>query len=84
MNLETVTKHDLIGVLWREYEWIDPESGAVRVYKIDGPVALFTRPGGTTHRIVDALGTVHCVPAVGWFGCVARWQKVGGELPVRF
>jgi hypothetical protein len=39
-------------------------------YRIDEPVALITRPGGTTHRIVDSRGVVHCVPHK---GAVIRW-----------
>lgn len=42
---------------WREYDW------AGRVYRIEKPVALYYRRGGTTHRVVDATGITHCVPA---------------------
>lgn len=60
---------DLAGVEeWREYDWGN------RVYRIEKPVRVYTREGGTTHRVVDADGVVHCVPAPGQFGCVLRWK----------
>lgn len=52
---------------WREYDF----SG--RVYRIENPVTLWFRPGGTTHRVLDAKGVTHCVPVPGEFGCVLRW-----------
>lgn len=55
-----------------------------RVYRIGNPVELYTRPGGTTHRVVDSAGVVHCVPAPGIFGCVLRWQTKDLNNPVQF
>ncbi len=69
---------DLSHELWREYDW------AGRVYRIDHPQQLFIRSGGTTHRVVDANGTVHCVPSVGVMGCVLRWFNGEGNPPVNF
>lgn len=70
---------DLTGVeLWREYEF-----GTARtVYRINNPVAVYFRSGGTTHRVVDADGVAHCVPAIGENGCVIRWKSVDPDKPV--
>lgn len=64
--------------IWREYEF------GGRVYRIDFPEELWFRDGGTTHRIVDSIGVVHCVPAPGVNGCVLRWKVRDGACPVRF
>jgi hypothetical protein len=64
---------DLTTEMWREYDF----SG--RVYRIESPQALFI--GTTTHRVVDASGVTHCVPAPGHCGCVLRWKA---EPPVSF
>jgi len=53
---------------WREYDF----SG--RVYRIERPVSVQFRDGSTTHRVTDAEGIVHCVPAPGFQGCVLRWK----------
>lgn len=53
---------------WREYDF----SG--RVYRIVKPAFIEFRPGGDTHRVTDASGIVHCVPAPGANGCVLRWS----------
>ena len=63
---------------WREYDF------GGRVYRIENPQALFMRPGGTTHRVVDADGVVHCVPAPGLYGCVLRWKTRDASKPVIF
>ncbi len=69
---------DISHELWREYDW----NG--RVYRIVNPTMLFLRPGGSTHRVVDLNGVVHCVPSVGVFGCVLRWKNPDGKPPVNF
>ncbi len=51
---------------WREYEF------GGRVYRIDNPQALYL--GKTTHRVVDADGITHCLPAPGAQGCIVRWK----------
>lgn len=72
---------DLIGPLplvdeaYREYDF------GGRVYTIHQPKELYYRSGGSTHRVVDAFGTTHCVPAPGVNGCVLRWQA---NPPVAF
>jgi len=50
---------------WREYDF------GGRVYRIDLPKRLYV--GSTTHRVVDAAGVTHCIPAPGFNGCVLRW-----------
>ena len=65
-DLKTI---DLKGVeQWREYDFDG------RVYRIDTPVSVTFKPDSTTHRVTDAQGIVHCVPAPGHHGCVLRWQ----------
>ena len=64
---------------WREY--VQPDG---RAYRIINPVALYYREGGSTHRVVDSEGIVHCVT----FGkqnpeVVLRWKNKGGD-PVGF
>lgn len=53
---------------WREYDFDG------RVYRIDNPVTVQLYSGSSTHRVTDANGTVHCVPAPGFQGCVLRWK----------
>jgi hypothetical protein len=69
---------DLTVEQWREYDFGD------RTYRITSPVRLYFRVNGTTHRVVDAEGTVHCVPAPGQNGCVLRWKSVDPAKPVSF
>ena len=62
-------KIDLIGIEeWREYDF------GGRTYRIDSPTIAQFRRGGETHRVTDANGIVHCVPAPGVNGCVLRWK----------
>ena len=63
---------------WREYDFKG------RQYRIEKPTALYYRHGGTTHRIVDSEGVVHCVPAPGHFGCALRWKPTNPADPVQF
>jgi hypothetical protein len=69
---------DLTDELYREYDF----NG--RVYRINSPVKLFIRKGGTTHRVVDADGLVHCAPAPGQGDCVLRWKTKDAAQPVIF
>jgi hypothetical protein len=76
---------DISKEIWREYDFIDPDSGIKRVYHIDNPVTLFYYVSGhTTHRIVDKDGVAHCPPAPGHFGCVLRWKNFDEKVPVNF
>lgn len=63
---------------WREYEF------GGRTYRINRPKALYFRTGGSTHRVVDRNGVVHCVPAPGQGDCVLRWQNKNTNIPVNF
>lgn len=69
---------DISCEMWREYDF------GGRIYRIDAPLQLFMRIGGTTHRVVDSNGVVHCVPAPGKEGCVLRWRNLDGNMPVKF
>lgn len=53
---------------WREYDF------GGRVYRIENPVSVEYRDDSSTHRVTDANGVVHCVPAPGFRGCVLRWS----------
>jgi hypothetical protein len=69
--------HD-IGVMWREYDF------GGRTYRIQDPIHLWYREGGSTHRILDPQGVLHLVPAPGFNGCVMRQKKAPGFPPVSF
>jgi hypothetical protein len=76
-NKETAMEpKDVTAELWREYDFDG------RVYRIEQPVSLLV--GTTTHRVVDAGGVVHCVPAPGQAGCVLRWMPRDAAQPVQF
>lgn len=59
-------KKDISDEEWREYDF------GGRVYRIEDPRDLYV--GNSTHRVVDAKGVAHCVPAPGKSGCVLRWK----------
>jgi hypothetical protein len=65
---------------WREYDI----PGRPAPYRIAEPQKLITRVGGTTHRIVDVLGVVHCLPSPGQGGCVLRWKSRDAAKPVNY
>lgn len=69
---------DLTVESYREYDF------GGRVYRIDAPKSLYCRVGGSTHRVVDQTGLVHCVPAPGNAGCVLRWLAKDITAPVIF
>jgi hypothetical protein len=73
-----LTKNSLLTEKFREYDF------GGRVYRINSPKTLYMRPGGTTHRIVDKKGLVHCVPAPGINGCVLRWENKDSSKPCEF
>jgi len=83
--MSDLIERDISHEVWREYNMVAKDYlFPTRTYRIDHPVTLFTRPGGTTHRIVDADGITHCVPAPGQYGCVLRWYNGEGNDPCRF
>jgi hypothetical protein len=63
---------------WREYSF------GGRNYRIERPKSLYFRQGGSTHRVVDSKGIVHCVPAPGMGDCVLRWENRNSSVPVNF
>lgn len=67
---------NLSAELWREYDF------GGRVYRIDAPTTLVV--GTTTHRVIDGVGVVHCVPAPGVDGCVLRWMPRDSTNPIQF
>ena len=73
---------NVAGELWREYEFGPSDNRTV--YRISNPVTVFYREGGTTHRVVDDVGVVHLVPAIGHNGCIARWKNAENLPRCRF
>ncbi len=65
---------------WREYEFGPADFRTT--YRINAPVSFSFREGGTTHRVVDGVGIVHCVPIPGREGCVLRWKSKDAAKPV--
>lgn len=68
---------DLTGEMYRVYDI----PGRDEPYRIFDPVTLYTRPGGTTHRVLDRDGKVHCIPMS---GTVLRWKSRNSDNPVAF
>ena len=73
-----MTKYKLTTEAWREYDF------GGRIYRIESPRELFISLRGTTHRVVDHYGIVHCCPAPGHMGCVLRWCPKNADNPVQF
>lgn len=80
--MSEIVTGDLKDEEYREYEF--GISATRTIYRIPNPITLFFRKGGTTHRILDSTGVVHCLPAVGVDGCVLRWKPKEGANPVAF
>jgi hypothetical protein len=68
-NLTAPVYQDTRSESWREYVF-GPNHDVI-IYRINKPRRLYV--GKTTHRVVDADGITHCVPAPGYHGCVIRW-----------
>jgi hypothetical protein len=71
---------DLTSELWREYDIV----GRPEPWRIEQPQKLFIRPGGTTHRVVDATGRVHCIPFGNDCATVLCWESRDSQRPVNF
>lgn len=69
---------DLTSEAWREYDFDG------RTYRIERPQALYYRPAGSTHRILDSNGVVHCIPFGKGTGSVLRWENFDKSKPVNF
>ena len=80
MTLEPANyqEHDI-----SEEEWREVETGG-RTYRIANPQKLILRKGGSTHRVVDADGVVHCYAAPETGKSVVRWKSRPGTPHVRF
>lgn len=66
---------DLTKEEWREYII------GSKTYRIDNPKTFYMREGGTTHRILDSAGIVHCVPIA---SAIIRWKPKNVNDPVQF
>ena len=87
----TLIKKCIDDELWRSYEWVIPEmqndnenSFLMREHIIHNPKYVYIRPGGSTHRVVDADGVAHCVPAPGRYGCILKWKNPENIEAVNF
>ena len=76
--------YDISKEMWREYKWVDPITGNFCSHRIENPKSLFYEKGHTTHRIVDSFNVAHCIPAVGYFGCIVFWKNIDESKPVNF
>jgi hypothetical protein len=74
--------HDISSESSRTYCWECPQIGGLHRYTIESPKQLYI--GTTCHRVVDADGVVHCVPNVGYLGCVVTWVPGDEKEPVQF
>lgn len=70
---------DLTDEVYREYDI----PGRHEPYRIYNPVTLFVRPGGSTHRVLDSAGVVHCIAFPG-NGTVLRWAPRDEDNPCSF
>lgn len=77
--MSELKEQQLLEEAWREYDF------GGRTYRIDNPISLVTRVGGTTHRVgtydvTKDITITHCVPAPGINGCVLRWSMKDGKV----
>lgn len=72
-NTGELKQYDLRCELYREYTIL--VGGDWYTYRIDGPVALYIRPNGTTHRVEDTNGVVHCIPFGTGCPTILRWMN---------
>lgn len=77
---KSMSEKDITCEEWREYDL----PGRTTAYRINRPKLLITREGGSCHRVLDAEGVVHCLPAPGNSGCVLRWKSINATKPVNF
>jgi hypothetical protein len=82
VNSAGLKKFDVGDEDWREYNFVDPDSGKRVTYKIIEPKEVYFYNGSSTHRVVDNNGVVHCVPSVGRMGCVLTWKPKSGKPAV--
>ena len=70
-------KADISDEEWREVQT------PFMSYRINHPVTLIIRKGGSTHRVVDEDGVVHCYASPETGRTVLRW-KAKNDVPVSF
>lgn len=75
---------DICGEEMRVYLQLSHDKTHEVAYIIDHPVKLYFRPKGTTHRILDAEGIVHIVPAPGHGTFAIKYLPKNAAEPVRF
>lgn len=80
---DTIKTGDLTKEEYREYKFPDGMGGKT-THRITSPKTLYQREGGTTHRVLDADGLVHLLPAPGTKGCVLTWKPKDASDPVQF
>lgn len=76
------TTADISDEVYRAYEFgtgLDRYRHVVR-----SPETLVFRKGGSTHRVIDSEGVVHCVPAPGHNACVLTWVPKDPDKPIQF
>lgn len=71
-----LTLGDISDEAVREYE-----THGVGTYRIENPVGVYMRPGGSTHRVVDRNGVAHCIAFPNDGKTVLRWKNKSG-IPV--
>lgn len=76
---ENYTQADISSEEWRQVEL----EGNLKVH-IQHPQTLIIRKGGSTHRVIDKEGVVHCYAAPETGKSVIRWKSKEGEPPVKF
>lgn len=69
-EIEGLEKYDIENEEYREYILPNKE-----IYKIVNPKFLYLRDGGSTHRIVDSSGVIHCIPFGKDASVVLRWKN---------
>lgn len=72
-------KADISDEAWREVE----TSEGLKI-RIQNPVTLIFRRGGSTHRVVNEEGVVYCYAAPETGKSILRWLAKDGKAPVRF
>ena len=78
-KIDGVFLNDITAEAYREYDMV----GRDKPYRIENPVGMYVRNGGTTHRVVDSEGVAHCIPFGGTSGTVLRCKNKPGVPPVQ-
>lgn len=75
-----LNKFDISCEEYREYYLVASDY----TYRINNPVSLYVRKGGTTHRVIDADGVAHCVLSPETGRSVLRWKNKANQKEVMF